>query len=85
VRILDLDGKEIRTARIFMNHPLYFEGETYFQSSMFVDAEPLVTGLQVVYNWAWPMPYISCIMVGLGMLFHFGMNLIEFLQRRIAT
>jgi len=85
VRILDLDGKEIRTARIFMNHPLYFEGETYFQSSMFVEAEPLVTGLQVVYNWAWPMPYISCIMVGLGMLFHFGMNLIEFLQRRIAT
>ena len=24
-------------------------------------------------------------MVGLGMLFHFGMNLFEFLQRRIAT
>lgn len=85
VRILDEEGKEIRKARIFMNHPLYFNGETYFQSSMFVDSEPLVTGLQVVYNWAWPMPYISCIMVGLGMLFHFGMNLIDFLQRRIKT
>ena len=87
VRIKDEDGKEIRPpARIYMNNPLYFRGETYFQSTMAtLDDGRLMTGLQVVYNWAWPMPYISCIMVGLGMLFHFGMNLMDFLQRRIAT
>ncbi|MCI0684168.1 MAG: cytochrome c biogenesis protein ResB [Gemmataceae bacterium] len=85
VRIMDEGGKEVRSARIFMNHPLYFNGETYFQSSMAVDARPLVTGLQVVYNWAWPMPYISCVMVAMGMLLHFGMNLWTFLQRRIMT
>jgi len=88
VRILDDDGKELRRTRIFMNNPLYFRGETYFQSSMISD-EPrrLTTALQVVKDpGKWiplGMPIISCIMVGVGMLLHFGLNLTEFLRRRI--
>ncbi len=90
VRILDEQGKEIRSARIYMNHPLYFNGETYFQAQMdmHADRQRMVTGLQVVYDpGKWiplGLPILSCIMVGVGMLVHFGIHLIEFLQRRTA-
>jgi hypothetical protein len=86
VRIYDEQGKQLRPdVRIHMNHPLYFQGETYFQASMEVQSRPLVTGLQVVYNPSLGMPLLSLVMVGLGMLVHFGMTLIDFLQRRMAT
>lgn len=89
VTIRDENGAEIRKTRIFMNNPMYFNNETYYQASMDVESQPITTGLQVVYD---PgkliplgLPIISCIMVGIGMLIHFGLNLISFLQRRIAT
>ena len=85
VQIKDKDGKEIRKARIYMNHPLYFNGETYFQSNMSEPGrQPMSTGLQVVRNFAWPLPYWSLLMVSIGMLVHFGINLFEFLQRRMT-
>jgi hypothetical protein len=31
------------------------------------------------------MPYLSCAMVSLGMALHFGLNLINFLNRRAAA
>jgi hypothetical protein len=85
VRIRDSQGKEVRSVRIFMNNPLYFQGETFYQSSMDVSLDPKITGLQVVRNPGWAMPYLSCILVTLGMLVHFGMNLTNFLQRRMAS
>jgi len=67
-----------------MNHPLYFNGETYFQQNMSeVGRGPMSTGLQVVRNVAWPLPYLSLLMVSAGMLLHFGLNLTHFLQRRM--
>jgi hypothetical protein len=29
------------------------------------------------------MPYIACFMVGVGMLYHFGITLFKFVDRRI--
>lgn len=85
VKIKDENGEPLREARIYMNHPLYFGGETYFQSSMEVRRPPIITGLQVVYNPAMGMPLLSLCMVGVGMLIHFGIHLFEFLQRRMVT
>jgi ResB-like family len=92
VRILDKDGKEIRSARIYMNHPMYYNNETYFQASMNMDRDRrnLITGLQVVRNpanlfvggWRFTLPVVALTMVGVGMLVHFGILLIQFLQRR---
>ena len=41
--------------------------------------------LQVVRNPGWMMPYVSCFMVSLGMALHFGLNLVQFLNRRAAA
>jgi len=68
--------------RIWMNHPMYYEGETYYQSGMFTDPETGVktTTLQIVENPAWTFPYFACTMVSLGMIFHFLIRLIVFLK-----
>ena len=82
IRLVDArpDQREDRKMTIWMNHPLRYAGETFYQQDFF----PGDTGsiLQVVRNPGWLMPYIACIMVGLGMLIHFSLHLIGFLSRR---
>jgi hypothetical protein len=38
----------------------------------------------VVRNPGWLMPYVSCVLVTLGMLIHFGLHLATYLSRRAA-
>ncbi len=79
VVILDSEnGKEFEYT-IAMNKPLYYRGETFYQSSFTPDEKATI--LQVVRNPGWMIPYISCVMVSLGMLLHFGLNLGAFLNR----
>jgi hypothetical protein len=80
VRLEDKSTGEDREVLISMNEPLRYHGETFYQSQM-RDAVG-VTVLQVVRNPASTIPYISCVVVGLGMLIHFGIHLIGFLQRK---
>jgi ABC-type transport system involved in cytochrome c biogenesis permease subunit len=69
--------------RIWMNNPLRFNGETFYQSN--VGADPITreetTGLQVVTNSGWMIPYVSCMIVAVGMLFQFSVTLMRFLNR----
>jgi hypothetical protein len=39
--------------------------------------------LQIVRNPGWLMPYISCAVVGIGLLVHFGMTLFRFVERTV--
>jgi hypothetical protein len=80
VRLEDPSNNEDREVRIWMNHPLRYRGETFFQSS-FLEGDT-GTILQVVRNPGWLMPYISCGMVSTGLLIHFGINLVGFLKKR---
>ena len=86
VRITDLNNpnakKDAGKVTIKMNQPLFYENQTFYQASL----HPLTTGtvLQVVHNPGWWMPYVSCILVSGGMLVHFGLHLITFLQRRLG-
>ncbi len=66
---------------IRMNEPLRYRGETFYQQS-FDEKTEQTTVLQVVRNPAWTLPYISCVLVALGMMIHFGMHLFTFLARR---
>ncbi|MCE9530279.1 MAG: cytochrome c biogenesis protein ResB [Planctomycetes bacterium] len=66
--------------RIWMNHPLRYRGETYYQNQFFFDDSGTV--LQVVNNPGWLLPYASCALVALGMILHFGITLSTFLKRR---
>src|SRR5262249_49549717 len=84
IRLVDQrpDQREDRKVKIWMNPPLRYDGETFYQQSFFPDDSGTV--LQVVRNPGWLMPYIACIMVALGMLIHFGLHLVGFLRRRVA-
>lgn len=83
VRLLEPDKGENREVEIYMNHPLHYRGETFYQSGL----HPLTQGtiLQVVHNWGWWLPYVSCIMVAGGMLIHFGIMLVRFLSVQLAN
>jgi hypothetical protein len=88
VRLIDPALQEDREVEIYMNHPLRYRGETFYQAGTIGGERPRDpdrgTILQVVRNPGAILPYVSCALVALGMLIHFGMNLIVFLQRRAA-
>ena len=83
VRLTDPSRDVNREVTIWMNNPLRYEGETFYQSGVLGRDEGTV--LQVVRNPGWEMPYVSCVMVSLGMLVHFGMNLLKFTKRRATA
>lgn len=77
------DTGENREVLIYMNNPLRYAGETYYQSGF--DPDNKGTILQVVHNPSWLTPYFSCVLVGLGLMVHFAMHLLGFtFQRRTA-
>jgi hypothetical protein len=87
VQLVDAGHGEDREVLVWMNHPLYYRGQTFYQSSVQQDSmkNEIGTVLQVVSNPGWLMPYLSCALVSLGMAIHFGLNLIGFLNRRAAA
>jgi hypothetical protein len=75
------DTGEKREVLIYMNNPLRYAGETYYQSG-FDDVDPTVTILQVVHNPSWLTPYFSCILVGAGLVVQFLTHLLGFATKR---
>ncbi len=83
IRLVDKRTNENRKERIWMNNPLRYRGETFYQA----DHIPLPggkerTGLQVVQNSGWLIPYLACSITGVGMLFHFMGTLGRYVSRR---
>ncbi len=83
IRLEDPDRNDEEDVLIYMNHPLRHGGETFYQSG--VIPRDRGTILQVVRNPGWLLPYVSCALVAVGMLVHFSLHLINFLQRRMAA
>jgi ABC-type transport system involved in cytochrome c biogenesis permease subunit len=81
VRLVDPERGVDREVKIWMNHPLRYRGETFYQQS-FERFTETRTFLQVVRNPSWLFPYISCVVGGLGMLAHFSLMLREFARKR---
>ncbi|MGE5609607.1 MAG: cytochrome c biogenesis protein CcsA, partial [Bacillota bacterium] len=82
VRLVDPTQHQDREVQIWMNHPLRYGGETFYQASFKPGDKTSI--LQVVSNPAWLLPYIACVVGGLGMVIHFGMHLVGFIARRGA-
>lgn len=82
VQLTDTGRNVDRDVLIYMNHPLRHGGETFYQSSFLENDEGTV--LQVVKNPGWLIPYLSCTIVTLGMLIHFGIRLVPTLRRKPA-
>ncbi len=81
VRVQNQATGEDREVRISMNKPLRHGGETYYQGS-FDPNNSRVTILHVVRNPAWLTPYISCTLVGIGLITQFLTHLIGFVRKR---
>ncbi len=83
ITLVDTETGNQREERVWMNNPLRYRGETFYQS----DYGPLgggkeFTSIQVVRNAGWMIPYVSCMIVAVGMLFHFTGTLDRFLGKR---
>ena len=84
VRLVDRDRSVDREVRIWMNNPLRYAGETFYQSGYSGPPSTPVetTTLQVVTNSGWMIPYVACMIVVFGMGAQFSSVLVRFLRRR---
>ncbi len=80
VRLKDAPGGDDRDVLISMNDPLRHGGRTFYQASFGKD--DTLSVLQVVRNPGWTLPYLSCLMVALGLIWHFGASLRKSLKER---
>jgi hypothetical protein len=73
---------ESRDVLIYMNQPLRYEGRTFYQASF--GKNDTLSVLQVVQNPGWLLPYVSCVLVTIGLLIHFAITLRRSARRRSA-
>ena len=71
--------QEEREVLIYMNKPLRYGGETYYQGSF--EPGDTVSILQVVRNPVWLTPYLSCAIVALGLIIQFLIHLVGFARK----
>jgi hypothetical protein len=83
IRLVRPATGEDREVLIYMNNPLRYEGETYYQASF--DRDNQGTVLQVVRNPSWLTPYFACLIVGVGMVWQFTASLIGFAKKRQSS
>ena len=80
VQVMNPSRNESREVLIYMNQPLRYEGKTFYQASF--GKNDTLSVLSVVENPGWLLPYVSCVLVSLGLLVHFAIVLRRSLKRR---
>ena len=83
VMVRHSDTTKNQKALIYMNHPLRYEGLTFYQASFANDDRTSI--FQVVRNPGWILPYVSVLLLGVGMLVQFGMHFFKFLKKRATV
>jgi hypothetical protein len=81
VRLQRAETGEDRELLIYMNNPLRYAGETFYQADWDHEDEK-GTILQVVRNPSWLTPYLACVLVGAGLVVQFVMGLVGFATKR---
>jgi hypothetical protein len=80
IALADPQREVQRDVLIYMNHPLRYRGETFYQSGFEQGDQASI--LQVVRNPSFLAPYIACLIVAAGLLIQFGYHLVSFSRRR---
>jgi ResB-like family len=80
VTLIDPERNVNRDVLIYMNHPLRYRGETFYQAGFQQDDSATI--LQVVHNPSFLAPYVACIIVAAGLLVQFGYHLVGFARQR---
>lgn len=81
VRVRNTDSGETFTATLTPNQPLRHAGYSLYQGASIAGPETL---LQVVRNPAWRLPYLSILLVIVGLSLQLGLHLSAFLNQRFA-
>ena len=82
-RIIVKDGISQWPSLVEMNDPLRYKGYTFYQSSFLDDGETEATVFAVVKNAGRLFPYISSIVIALGLLTHIVLNVPRLIGRKI--
>ncbi|MCA9083492.1 MAG: cytochrome c biogenesis protein CcsA [Planctomycetaceae bacterium] len=82
ILIRDRNTGEEEEFTLWMNNPLRYKGETFYQTgyNQAPDGTEMTT-LSVVRNTGWMLPYIACMIVAVGMFAQFGQTLSRYLGR----
>lgn len=80
IHLSDPSRGENRDVLIYMNNPLRYRGETFYQASWLPQDKGTI--LQVVRNPASITPYVACSLVALGLITQFLMHLFGFARKR---
>ena len=83
ITLIDPETSVSRDVLIYMNHPLRYRGDTFYQAGFERDDRTSI--LQVVRNPSFLAPYVACVVVAAGLLVQFGYHLVGFSRRRIAV
>jgi hypothetical protein len=83
VTLVDPELSVSRDVLVYMNHPLRYRGETFYQAGFQKDDQASI--LQVVHNPSFIAPYVACVIVAAGLLVQFGYHLIGFARKRRAA
>jgi hypothetical protein len=65
VTLIDPERAVNRDVLIYMNHPLRYRGETFYQAGFQKDDSATI--LQVVHNPSFIAPYVACVIVAVGL------------------
>jgi ABC-type transport system involved in cytochrome c biogenesis permease subunit len=81
VVLTDLESGATTEKEIYMNNPLRYGGETFYQSGYDNSDGVEQSVLQVVKNNGWMIPYVCCMFVVVGLMGQFGTSLLAFLKK----
>ena len=87
LRLETPNAGDTREAFIKMNQPLRYDGKAFFQAGFFQTPlnRNMGTILQVADNpGAW-VPYLSCVIVAVGLGMHFVVSLLRYGRRALVT
>lgn len=87
IRLVHPERGVDRQVRTWMNNPYRHAGDTFYQTNYIRDPNTgqEVSTLSVVSNTGWMIPYVGCMIVATGMLAHFLLTLVRFIQRRTVA
>ena len=81
IDLTDLKSDATSTHEIWMNNPLRYNGETFYQANYVVDGGAEISALQIVKNRGWMIPYICCMFTVVGLAGQFGSSLLAYLKK----
>lgn len=66
-----------------MNNPLRYGGFAFYQAGYANNDRTSV--LEAVRNPGWRIPYLSCLLIAIGLVLQFGFSLFGFFRKRAAS